>query len=201
MQPVSEDSEDLTTTFKKFVSTELQNRFKLTEWENFSNVSARLIASFLDPRSKKLEDESAETRQKIEEHIRSLLDAEPIITTPNAEDDRRKAVCKTALEFLFYQPLHCLNDAESQLQAYLTEPQLRFDLDYLEWWKTRADKFPALATLARKYLCIPATSANAERTFSIAGNIVTPKRNCLSSENVNMLVFLYQNKSVYTCQK
>ncbi|KMQ81600.1 zinc finger bed domain-containing protein 1-like protein, partial [Lasius niger] len=91
MQPVPEDS-DLATTFKKFVSTELQNRFKLTEWENFSDISARLTASFLDPRSKNLEDESAETRQKIEEHVRNLLDAEPISITPNAENDPEKAV-------------------------------------------------------------------------------------------------------------
>ncbi|KMQ91591.1 zinc finger bed domain-containing protein 1-like protein [Lasius niger] len=138
MQPVPEDS-DLATTFKKFVSTELQNRFKLTEWENFSDISALLTASFLDPRSKNLEDESTETRKKIEEYVHSFLDAEPISITPNTENDPEKAVHKTALEFLFYQPLHCLNDVESQLQAYLTEPQLRFDLDHLEWWKTRAE--------------------------------------------------------------
>ncbi|XP_011862111.1 PREDICTED: zinc finger BED domain-containing protein 1-like [Vollenhovia emeryi] len=197
MQLVFQDS-DLTATFKQFVSTELQKRFKLTEWENFSNVSARLTASFLDPRSKNLENELVETRQKVKEHVRSLMDTVPINTTFNAQDDLEKTEHKTALRFLFYQPMHCINDVESQFQAYLSEPQLRVDLDYLEWWKTRADKFPALAILARKYLSIPATSASAERTFSTAGNIVTPKRNCLSPENVNMLVFLYQNKSVYT---
>ncbi|KYQ58113.1 Zinc finger BED domain-containing protein 1, partial [Trachymyrmex zeteki] len=89
---------------------------------------------------------------------------------------------------------------ESQLQAYLTKPQLRFNLDYLKWWKARADRFPILSNLARKYLCIPATSANSERTFFTAGNIVTPKRS-LFPENVNMLVFLYQNRSMYTCQE
>lgn len=100
MQPVPEDS-DLATTFKKSVSTELQNRFKLTEWENFSDISALLTASFLDPRSKNLEDESTETRQKIEEYVHSFLDAEPISITPNTENDPEKAVHKTALEFLF----------------------------------------------------------------------------------------------------
>jgi len=138
MQSVPENSA-LTTTFKNFVYTELQRRFKLIEWEKFSNVSARLTASFLDPRSKKLEDESVETRQKIEDHIRSLLDTEPINTTSNAEDDPEKTASQTALEFLFYQPVNCLNDTESQLQAYLAEPQLRFDLNHLEWWKTRAE--------------------------------------------------------------
>ena len=197
MQPLPEES-DLATTFKTFVSAELKNRFKLIEEENFSNISARLTASFLDPRSKNLEDESIETKKKVEEHVRNLLDAESINITSNAENNPKKPKSKTALEFLFDQPLHSLNDVESQFQAYLAEPQLRFDLDHLQWWKTRADKLPGLAILARKYLCIPATSASAERTFSTAGNIVTPKRNCLSPENINMLVFLYQNKSTYT---
>ncbi|KYM94183.1 Zinc finger BED domain-containing protein 1 [Cyphomyrmex costatus] len=82
------------------------------------------------------------------------------------------------------------------LKLIQSQPQLRFDLDYLEWWKARADRFPILSNLARKYLCIPASSANSERTFSTAGNIVTSKRSCLSPENVSMLVFLYQNKSI-----
>jgi hypothetical protein len=36
----------------------------------------------------------------------------------------------------------------------------------LTWWKVRASKFPNLAVLARKWLCIPATLAPSERVFS-----------------------------------
>lgn len=43
---------------------------------------------------------------------------------------------------------------------------------------------------------IPATSVNAERCFSIAGNIVTRKKAFLSPENVNLLVFLPQNEQL-----
>ena len=39
-------------------------------------------------------------------------------------------------------------------------------------------------------LAIPASSAQSERLFSVAGQSVTKKRACLSSDNVELLVFL-----------
>ena len=54
-------------------------------------------------------------------------------------------------------------------------------------------RYPTLSKMARKYLALPATSTPSERVFSIAGSIVIKKRACLLPENVNMLVFLYEN--------
>ncbi len=47
-----------------------------------------------------------------------------------------------------------------------------------------------LSVMARRILCIPATSASSERTFSVAGNISTTKRNRLACEVVQDAVFL-----------
>jgi hypothetical protein len=96
---------------------------------------------------------------------------------------------KSALEFLYDQEVNDTSDLTIQFESYLAEPQLRFDLDPFEWWKTRATKYPATGELAKKYLAIPATSASSQRCFSTAGNIVTSKRNCLLPEHVNTLVF------------
>jgi hypothetical protein len=35
----------------------------------------------------------------------------------------------------------------------------------LEWWNVNQAKIPLVANLARRYLCIPATSAPSERVF------------------------------------
>ncbi|KAF0707464.1 zinc finger BED domain-containing protein 1-like, partial [Aphis craccivora] len=80
--------------------------------------------------------------------------------------------------------------------VYYSEPQLRYDFDPFEWLKSHEKKYPLIAELAKKYLSIPATSVSSERCFSTAGNVVTSKRNCLAPENVNMLVFLYQNRQL-----
>ena len=63
----------------------------------------------------------------------------------------------------------------------------------IRWWKIYCTQLPLLATMARKYLCILATSVPSERTFSTAGNIVNAKRSCLLPENTNILTVLAQN--------
>ena len=62
--------------------------------------------------------------------------------------------------------------------------------DPLEWWRTRKNTYPLLATLARRVLAVPATSASAERLFSKAGLTLTDKRNRLSGDSVELLVWL-----------
>jgi len=101
------------------------------------------------------------------------------------------------LAFIYKDLTVGTNDASTQFKGYLSEPQLRFDLNSLEWWRTRENKYTAIAAIAKKYLAIPSTSASSERCFSTAGNIVTPKRKCLLPENVDMLVFLYQNRKLF----
>ena len=49
--------------------------------------------------------------------------------------------------------------------------------------------------LAKKFLCITATSVPSERLFSAAGNLVAEKRSRLTSENIDKLIFLYENKT------
>ncbi|KAJ8364871.1 hypothetical protein SKAU_G00137020 [Synaphobranchus kaupii] len=62
---------------------------------------------------------------------------------------------------------------EGELKAYLSTPNADSEMDPLEWWKVHEGSFPRVSQLAKKYLCIPATSAPSERVFSTGGNIVT----------------------------
>jgi hypothetical protein len=61
----------------------------------------------------------------------------------------------------------------------------------LVWWKLNETRFPHLARLARKILCIPATSASSERVFSTAGLTITQARASLKPENASSLIFLH----------
>ena len=62
--------------------------------------------------------------------------------------------------------------------------------DPLQWWRKHSQQLPLLSEVARKVLCIPATSASSERLFSTAGLTVTDKRSSLTGSNVGRLVFL-----------
>ena len=54
-------------------------------------------------------------------------------------------------------------------------------------------RLPILAKLAKRLLSAPSSSVESERLFSIGGNIYTPKRNRLTAEHGEMLIFLYFN--------
>ena len=65
--------------------------------------------------------------------------------------------------------------------------------DPLQWWTSVGMlKYPLLANCARKYLCIPASSATSEREFKVAKNIDKPRPN-LNQSNLEMLIFLKYN--------
>ena len=84
--------------------------------------------------------------------------------------------------------------AEAELRRYESEPGETLDCQQsLQWWKVRSVNYKYLSKLAKKFLCNTATSVPSERIFSNAGNVVSQKRSCLSLQNVNRLVFLYEN--------
>lgn len=111
-------------------------------------------------------------------------------------DDVTETPEVTALDFLFGEEAVSQN-WKTQLESYVAEPQIGHNLDPLTWWKNHKEKYPDLLKLAHQYLGIPATSASSERTFSTAGNIVSPKRASLLPENINLLTFLYNNRTIW----
>eukprot|EP00966_Prymnesium_polylepis_P163594 3781724-Prymnesium_polylepis.1 len=66
-------------------------------------------------------------------------------------------------------------------------PVLPMSTDILEWWAANKIKFPALSVMARQYLGVPATSASAERLFSIAGRTYDDLRQAMKEQMLEML--------------
>ena len=63
----------------------------------------------------------------------------------------------------------------------------------LDWWKSHHHQYRKQSILAKKYLCVPATSVPSERLFSKAGELVSAKRNRLKPKYVDMMLFLNKN--------
>lgn len=66
----------------------------------------------------------------------------------------------------------------------------------LEWWAAHADEYPLVAAIARHTLCIPASSATSERSFSKTGHIHRVRRRSLSDDHVAVLSFLSWNQDL-----
>uniref|UniRef100_A0A1A7WX42 HAT C-terminal dimerisation domain-containing protein n=2 Tax=Iconisemion striatum TaxID=60296 RepID=A0A1A7WX42_9TELE len=82
---------------------------------------------------------------------------------------------------------------EIELKSYLQALDVEGEVDPLEWWQLHQANFPRVASLAKKYLSIPAMSAPSDRAFSTSGNIVKYHRYALKPETVDKLVFLANN--------
>lgn len=90
-------------------------------------------------------------------------------------------------------PLSPTSIAEKEVKQYQDAPPLPLSDDPLDWWKSQEHRYPLLAKLAQRYLCVPGTSVSAERIFSTAGDIITSQRSALTSEHADQLLFLKKN--------
>ncbi|EZA58810.1 Zinc finger BED domain-containing protein [Ooceraea biroi] len=181
---LSSKTEGVSKTLAEASSTRFQMKSQ-------GDISIYQKASFLDPRHKDLEAEPILQQAA----IRKLIELEATSLAPTESESNAQTSSNSVLDFLFKKPEHAhLSSAAQQVQLYLCEPQIDINMDPFQWWKSHEKKFPQLTRLAKKYLCIPATSVASERTFSTAGNIVSPQRSCLASENVSTNVFIFQNK-------
>lgn len=85
-------------------------------------------------------------------------------------------------------------DLTKELTDYLAEEVPDIRTDPLQWWRTTGlKKFPIMARLARKFLCLQATSVASERVWSTAGNVLTARRSTLHPKNLEALVLIHEN--------
>jgi len=90
-------------------------------------------------------------------------------------------------ELLDYMTLKLTPDEKKQIENDTPSNGL------LSWWHGRAAAFPILAHAARYVLAYPAASAKSECNFNDACNTLTHKRNQLSPNTIDTLLFMRSN--------
>ena len=89
-----------------------------------------------------------------------------------------------------------LSEVDIMINTYLAKLVAGQQYDALDFWRENEKTFPILAKLAKKYLSVPASTANVERMFSISGHIFSLKRRKLGSHIFSCLVFLKLNEKL-----
>lgn len=193
---------------------QLERRFK-------SAPDAAIMATYLDHRYKDLqflddEVEKARWLVIIKRHVEravagdaALVDHEPSTASASASAAATSASPPTtptdpfAAFFSKYKKSGSGNAAatvatsKSEMEIYASESaaDATQDVNPLHFWKkqAKAGRLPVLAKLAKKYLCIPASSAPSERVWSFAGIVLSKRRMRLLQERVARLTLFKHN--------
>nr|CAH7720965.1 unnamed protein product [Callosobruchus chinensis] len=80
------------------------------------------------------------------------------------------------------------------MRQYLEEKLCIRKDDPLKWWQARGLLYPQLADLAKKYLCVMATSVPSERIFSKSGQTLSEKRSTIKPKRMEKILFLNANQ-------
>ena len=78
---------------------------------------------------------------------------------------------------------------EAEWRKYMECPPIK--TSPTDWWANNGQQYPLLAKITKYCLSIPDSSVPSERLFSTAGQVISARRNRLSPETVNMILFLH----------
>ncbi|KAJ8356661.1 hypothetical protein SKAU_G00194550 [Synaphobranchus kaupii] len=184
MAPGDEDSATLKEA-KAAITQDLERRYTDPALHDYLQR-----ATALDPRFKSLPSLDESSR------VRLYRD----LTTHILEHEQQK---KTAMAELFGELFKTEERArsfsqitEEEVTSYKLADCIHVDADPFMWWKANECKFPHVAKVAQRHLCVPGTSVASERIFSTAGDIVNANRSRLAAENVDKLIFLQKNLTI-----
>lgn len=81
------------------------------------------------------------------------------------------------------------------MNLYNELPFADLNTNPLEWWRAKDvdGTFRPLIPVIKKFFSVPATSAPSEQLFSKAGELISARRCALSSDTVDMMLFLNKN--------
>ncbi|MGH7240112.1 MAG: hAT family dimerization domain-containing protein [Candidatus Saccharimonadales bacterium] len=165
------------------------------------NVAGQM-ALMLDPRFKSLDwlvDNVLHVKQIYRDCLQKLYTAE----APQDEDDIAEVREPAAKRFhaafgLAAKPNKQSSEIDQYLNSYCPDITTQIDLDPLQWWKSNQHQFPVLARLAKRYLCIPASSAASETVFSTGAQMggYNGKRSRMLTTRVCKMIFIKHNENV-----
>ena len=152
------------------------------------------MSTFLDPNFGPFSF-PPEERLEVIRKIKSKLSGHSVVATPSKKTyERIQARANFYKSYKEDAPDKVYDDVDTAIASFT---QFLADTDYddaLEFWRVHETKWLNLASLARKYLGVQATSASVERMFNISGHIFSAKRRRTSVKLFELLVFLKLNE-------
>lgn len=169
------------------IASLLDPRYKELDFVELEDDKNRIIQKLRDEFSNNFPNKSPQVIEFPNDSITPTQDTESSLRSHKEYRQRRQMKIKKVGR------LNSGNNNSDELNNYLNMPAALEKENPLDWWRARAQIFPKLSQIARKYLGIPATSVSSERLFSHANNLITVKRTRLDTDLAGKMLFLKRN--------
>ena len=175
---------------------------------SLKGVHLKLIDQFQDTKNdmeEKMNEwktEQSENEIEVEEESveppRKMSPTEILKKKMRKEEEERRGIRITIRHSSIFSNTARDTSTEFKKECLIYEslPDAATDVDQLEWWKSHKEQFPLLSYLVRVVFAVPVASSKSERVFSVAGNMVSPKRSRLSTESMESLVVIKTNLGI-----
>ena len=82
---------------------------------------------------------------------------------------------------------------KKEIKNYINLPKPDSKTNAVDFWKQNKEKYPVIYDLFLQHHFVPGSSTSSERNFSDCGEQVLDRRNRISTETVEAIMFLYEN--------
>ena len=188
LKGISERLGDLKGSNSLLLSTFLDHRFKTFGFSNES-VSARVKGTVQGIITSNINEQLAQQPSAIKEQI-STADSvtnEKFSSIWSSFDKKVASIKPSGTAY---------SRAIIEVQRYLEEPPIPRQEDPMKWWHDNAYNFPYLSAVVKQKFVVVCTSVSCETIFSKSGQILSDRRNRLSSTKLKKILFLNCNKEI-----
>lgn len=169
--------------------------YMLSKHSDFKPTLDHKMAMVLNPLFKSMRNVSESEKREVFDKIESMLER-PVRIQTNEQRNTQTIARATARLHPYFLTFFDVeeeqsNDPEpqpSELELYLKHSITSINIDVTEWWNEVRKIYPQLFRIFARISSIPASSASAERLFSLTGLIVTNLRSTILPKNVNDLI-------------
>jgi hypothetical protein len=165
-----------------------------------------LLATLLDPRFKNMTsfpqaeiDSAWDILKREYEEVKMARASEisihspPHTTTTTTTTPNKRKQDVIVLHELMAKRQKLNNESVDEFERWKVLKEIEYTHQVLTWWKENEKTFPIIAMLAMKYLAVPASQADTERSFSTSKHTISTERTKLSDNHVEKLVVWKQS--------
>jgi len=183
---------------------ELYSDFYMKKYSLLENRQL-ILSAFLNPKYKKFSHATDEQkknflktsedfiREKLNDFKSTIIQANKKNNSNNQEINFQETSKNTTLSDSSDEENEIevnWRSVKKKLNNYILESK---HPNVMDFWKENATKYPILVEYFKSYASSPATSTASERLFSKTGYQIWDRRNKISPERVEKIMFLYEN--------